>query len=82
MLRISAVTSVLKSVRAKFLEPQLHTRGSDINRLPGLPCLPLRRGAANDLIRIGVDSLPMKGRCNNLALAHVNWIVRGDQAFP
>ena len=63
------------------LERESHARGGDVDDLVGLPLGGVTLGAGDDLGSVGCDALAMEGRCDDAALAHVVWVVRGDEAF-
>ncbi len=63
------------------LERELHAGGGDVDVLVRAPVFALVDGAGDDLICVGGDALAMEGRRGDLALADVDGVVGGDEAF-
>jgi len=63
------------------LEREGHHGGADVDGLAGLPAVAVGCGAGYDLVSVGGDALAMEGRGGDAALADVNGIVGGDEAF-
>ena len=62
-------------------ERERHAGGGDVDGLAGLPLVAVGGGDGDDLVSVGGDALTMKGRCGDAALADVDGVVGGDEAF-
>jgi hypothetical protein len=62
-------------------EGQGHRCGGDVEGLAGLDFFCCRSGRGNDLAGVGGDALAVKGGRHDAALAHVEGLFGGDEAF-
>jgi len=63
------------------LERERHHGGADVDGLIGLPLVAVGGGTGDDLVSVGSNALAMEGRGDDTALADVDGIVGGDEAF-
>jgi hypothetical protein len=63
------------------LKREGHAVGGDVDGLAGLPLVAVVGGDGDDLVSVGGDALAVEGGCGDLALADVDGIVGGDEAF-
>jgi hypothetical protein len=58
-----------------------HAGGGDVENLAGLPLIAVRLGDGDDALSVGGDALAMEGGSGDAALAFVDGIFGGDEAF-
>ena len=63
------------------LERELHAGGGDVDLLAGAASFSLWSAQADDLVAVGGDALAVEGGRGDAALAHVDGVVGGDEAF-
>ncbi len=63
------------------LEREGHAGGGDVDGLAGLPLVAVVGGDGDDLVGVGGDALAVEGGSGDAALADVDGIVGGDEAF-
>ncbi len=63
------------------LERERHAGGGDVDGLAGLPVVAVGGGDGDDLVGVGGDALAMEGGRGDAALADVDGIFGGDEAF-
>ena len=63
------------------LEREGHPGGGDVDGLAGLPLVAVGGGDGDDLVCVGGDALAVEGGGGDAALADVDGVVGGDEAF-